>query len=206
MEEIWKQITDYEGLYYISNFGRIKDNTGKIRKTYINNKGYECISLRFQGNKYHHLIHRLVAEYFIPNYNNLTQVNHKDCNKLNNKVSNLEWTDQKDNYKHGMSNYLYSKNEDHYFSKLSNKDVEMINRLYRLGFIRATVARIMNINPSSLEAIEKGISYRELGLDWNIKMQKYKDLPNIKLPCDIRDYFKDNTVLNTLIAQGKVSV
>lgn len=206
MEEIWKQITDYEGLYYISNFGRIKDNTGKIRKTYINNKGYECISLRFQGNKYHHLIHRLVAEYFIPNYSNLTQVNHKDCNKLNNKVSNLEWIDQKGNYKHGMSNYLYSKNEDHYFSKLSNKDVEMINRLYRLGFIRATVARIMNINPSSLEAIEKGISYRELGLDWNIKMQKYKDLPNIKLPCDIRDYFKDNTVLNTLIAQGKVSV
>lgn len=206
MEEIWKQITDYEGLYYISNFGRIKDNTGKIRKTYINNKGYECISLRFQGNKYHHLIHRLVAEYFIPNYSNLTQVNHKDCNKLNNKVSNLEWIDQKGNYKHGMSNYLYSKNEDHYFSKLSNKDVEMINRLYRLGFIRATVARIMNVNPSSLEAIEKGISYRELGLDWNIKMQKYKDLPNIILPCDIRDYFKDNTVLNTLIAQGKVSV
>lgn len=206
MEEIWKQITDYEGFYYISNFGRIKDNTGKIRRTYINNKGYECISLRFRGNKYHHLVHRLVAEYFIPNYNNFAQVNHKDCNKLNNKESNLEWIDQKGNYRHGMNNFLYSKNEDHYFSKLTNKDVEMINRLYRLGFIRATVARIMNVNPSSLEALEKETSYRELGLDWKIKMQKYKDLPNIILPCDIRDYFKDNTVLNTLIAQGKVSV
>ena len=206
MKEVWMQITDYEGLYYISNFGRVKDNKERIRGTYINNKGYECITLRFRKNKYHHLIHRLVAEYFIPKVTNCIQVNHIDCNKLNNRVDNLEWTNQRDNYNHGMKHFLYSKNEDHYFSKLSNKDVEMMNALYKLGFIRATVAKIFNVNPSSLEAIEKGISFRELGLDWNIKRQKYKDLPNIVLPCDIRDYFKDNTVLNILIAQGKVSV
>lgn len=200
------QITNYEGLYYVSNLGKIKDNKGIIRKTYINNKGYECITLRFQRNKYHHLIHRLVAEYFIPNPENYAQVNHIDCNKLNNKVNNLEWINQKNNYRHGKDHFLYSKNEDHYFSKLSNEDVKMINNLYRLGFIRATVAKIFNVNPSSLEAIEKGISFRELGLDWNIEMQKYKDLPNIILPYDIRNYFKDNTVLNTLISQGKVSV
>ena len=64
----------------------------------------------------------------------------------------------------------------------------------------------MDINPSSIEAIEKGISYRELNLDWNIKKQKYKDKDNIVLPKDLRNYFRDNTVLNTLIAEGKVSV
>ena len=80
-------------------------------------------------------------------------------------------------------------------------------KLYELGFTRVTVSRIFNNNPSSLEAIEKGISYRELGIDFKkLKLTKYKDLPNIKLPLDVRDYFRDNTVLNTLIAQGKVSV
>lgn len=81
----------------------------------------------------------------------------------------------------------------------------MIYNLYKLGFTRVTVSRIFGINPSSLEAIEKGISY--LGYNFKeLKLTKYKDLPNIKLPSYIRDYFKDNTVLNTLIAQGKVSV
>lgn len=81
----------------------------------------------------------------------------------------------------------------------------MIYNLYKLGFTRVTVSRIFGINPSSFEAIEKGISY--LGYNFKeLKLTKYKDLPNIKLPSYIRDYFKDNTVLNTLIAQGKVSV
>lgn len=106
-----------------------------------------------------------------------------------------------------MKTFQYSKNENHYFSKLSNSDIPMIYELYKLGFTRATVSKIFKINSSSLEAIEKGISYRELGIDFsNLVLTKYKDLPNIKLPSYIRDYFKDNTVLNTLIAKGKVSV
>lgn len=106
-----------------------------------------------------------------------------------------------------MKNFLYSKNENHLWAKLKNTDIPMIYKLYELGFTRVTVSRIFNINPSSLEAIEKGISYRELGIDFKkLKLTKYKDLPNIKLPLDVRDYFRDNTVLNTLIAQGKVSV
>ena len=65
----------------------------------------------------------------------------------------------------------------------------------------------LNINTSSVEAIEHKISYRELELDFtNVHYTKYKDLPNIKLPSNIWEIFKDNTVLNTLISQGKVSV
>ena len=106
-----------------------------------------------------------------------------------------------------MKTFQYSKNEEHYFAKLKNSDIPIIYELYKLGFTRATVAKIFNVRPSSLEAIEKGISYRELGYNFKaIKLTKYKDLPNIKLPSYIRDYFSDNTVLNTLIAQGKVSV
>ena len=205
--EIWKTIQDYEGLYQVSNTGKVRDLKNHIKSVYKNNKGYVCLSLYYNGKTYHPTVHRLVAKAFIPNPNNYEQVNHKDCNKENNSAENLEWCNQRYNYDKGMKTFQYSKNEEHYFAKLKNSDIPIIYELYKLGFTRATVAKIFSINPSSLEAIEKGISYRELGYNFKaIKLTKYKDLPNIKLPSYIRDYFSDNTVLNTLIAQGKVSV
>ena len=205
--EIWKTIQDYGGLYQVSNTGKVRDLKNHIKSVYKNNKGYTCLSLYYNGKTYHPTVHRLVAKAFIPNPNNYKQVNHKDCNKENNSVENLEWCNQRYNYDEGMKTFQYSKNEEHYFAKLKNSDIPIIYELYKLGFTRATIAKIFNINPSSLEAIEKGISYRELGYNFKaIKLTKYKDLPNIKLPSYIRDYFRDNTVLNTLIAQGKVSV
>lgn len=205
--EIWKKIEDYEGLYEVSNTGKVRDLKGNIKPMFKNNKGYYLLSLYCNGKTHHPTIHRLVAKAFIPNPNNYPQVNHKDCDKANNSIENLERCNQRYNYDEGMKTFQYSKNENHYFSKLRNSDIPIIYDLYKLGFIRATVARIFNIDKSSLEAIEKGISYRELGIDFDkIKLTKYKDLPNIKLPSYIRDYFKDNTVLNTLIAKGRVSV
>lgn len=205
--EIWKKILEYEGLYEVSNTGKVRDLKGNIKPMYKNNKGYLCLSLYYNGKTYHPTIHRLVAKAFIPNPDNYSQINHIDCNKDNNIVDNLEWCNQRYNYDEGMKTFQYSKNEEHYFAKLKNSDIPMVYNLYKLGFTRVTVSRIFNVNPSSLEAIEKGISYRELGINFKeLKLTKYKDLPNIKLPSYIRDYFKDNTVLNTLIAQGKVSV
>lgn len=205
--EVWKTIQNYGGLYQVSNTGKVRDLKNHIKPVYKNNKGYECLSLYYNGKTYHPTVHRLVAKAFIPNPNNYDQINHKDCNKENNSVENLEWCNQRYNYDEGMKTFQYSKNEEHYFAKLKNSDIPIIYELYKLGFTRATVAKIFNVRPSSLEAIEKGISYRELGYNFKaIKLTKYKDLPNIKLPSYIRDYFSDNTVLNTLIAQGKVSV
>ena len=205
--EVWKTIQNYGGLYQVSNTGKVRDLKNHIKPVYKNNKGYECLSLYYNGKTYHPTVHRLVAKAFIPNPNNYDQINHKDCNKENNSVENLEWCNQRYNYDEGMKTFQYSKNEEHYFAKLKNSDIPIIYELYKLGFTRATVAKIFNVRPSSLEAIEKGISYRELGYNFKaIKLTKYKDLPNIKLPSYIRDYFSDNTVLNILIAQGKVSV
>lgn len=205
--EIWKKIQDYEGLYEVSNLGKVRDYKGRVKPMYKNNKGYLCLSLYYKGKTYHPTIHRLVAKAFIPNPSNYNQVNHKDCDKCNNTTDNLEWCNQRYNYDEGMKTFQYSKNENHFYSKLKNSDIPIIYNLYKIGFTRVTVSRIFNINPSSLEAIEKGISYRQLGYNFKVlKLTKYKDLPNIKLPSYIRDYFKDNTVLNTLIAQGKVSV
>lgn len=100
MEEIWKDIKGYEGLYQISNLGRVKSLKRMIKKRKceeitkipsITNKGYYRLPLCKYGKiKYFH-IHRLVAETFIPNLENKPTVDHIDRNKLNNVVSNLRW-------------------------------------------------------------------------------------------------------------------
>ena len=82
--EIWKIIQDYEGLYQVSNTGKVRDLKNHIKPVYKNNKGYMCLSLYYNGKTYHPTVHRLVAKTFIPNPNNYEQVNHKDCNKENN--------------------------------------------------------------------------------------------------------------------------
>lgn len=95
--EIWKDIPGYEGLYQASNLGNIKslnyNNTKKekLLKTKYDKRGYLAIELRNKGKRYYTRVHRLVAMAFIPNPNNYPQVNHKDENKENNNVDNLEW-------------------------------------------------------------------------------------------------------------------
>lgn len=99
--EVWKDIEGYEGLYQVSNFGRVKsleriDSLGrhrreKILKTDINNKGHLSVKLSKNGVRKKYLIHRLVAEEFLPNPEKKPIVHHKDHNKLNNNVDNLVW-------------------------------------------------------------------------------------------------------------------
>lgn len=98
MEEIWKDIPGYEGLYQASNLGRIKSllfNKEKILKAWVQNTGYLTVSL----NNKKFSLHRLIAKTFIENPNNYPIINHKDGNKLNNKVENLEWC----TYKHNLN-------------------------------------------------------------------------------------------------------
>lgn len=121
MKEIWKDIKNYEGLYQVSNLGRVKSlprNTnnqyknGVIRQNIIRGKGYYYINLYNKSTKLF-TIHRLVAEAFIPNPSNLPCINHIDGNKLNNRIDNLEWCSYSNNeihaYKHNLKTPLFKK-------------------------------------------------------------------------------------------------
>lgn len=112
--EIWKDVVGYEKLYQVSNLGRVRSCThevvykngtihthvGKILSLAVNKSGYLQINLYRNGHQKVCLVHRLVAEAFLPNPDNLPCVNHKDENRSNSNVDNLEWCTHEYNSKY----------------------------------------------------------------------------------------------------------
>ena len=150
MEEIWRPIEECED-YYISNFGRVKSykydkDNGKIMKPSRSTKGYLQLDLRLDGRKSEHrvhlAIHRLVARAFIPNPDNLPQVNHKDENKENNCVDNLEWCTNDYNCHYGTkSERVAQKRRKPIYSIDENGNIEEFDGL-------RIAARAMSGNPN----------------------------------------------------------
>lgn len=111
---MWKDIENYEGLYQVNELGEIKSRKGIILKPQLHKDGYFQVALYKDGIRKIFYVHRLVAKAFIPNPDNLPEVNHKDENKSNNTVDNLEWCSRIYNCNYG------SRNEREAFTK-SNK-------------------------------------------------------------------------------------
>lgn len=119
MKEIWKDIPDYDG-YQISNLGRLKSLKRNITMKCNKRGDYNSIGLYNKDGYKRFNIHRLVAQVFIPNPDNLPCVNHIDGNKLNNCVDNLEWCTHSENSKHAYNNNLL-KSETLFKSKKLNQ-------------------------------------------------------------------------------------
>ena len=126
MQTIWKKLTQFP-IYSISNFGDVKnDRTGRIIKPHQNEK-YVGISLvNTEGRKTIRL-HRLIAETFIPNPENKSQVNHKDRDRLNNSISNLEWVSPRENIRHTLTEKVYEN------KNFSIEEICQIIEKYKLG-------------------------------------------------------------------------
>ena len=144
-EEFWKDIKGYEGLYQISNYGRIRSLKFRnkvcekdrviIMKPNLRN-GYFVINLRKNANRKSFQVHRLVAQTFIENPFNYPIVNHIDFNPKNNNVENLEWCTQKQNVNHsrcnmkGKSHKLRDKNYGITYRKKSDKYEVSVKKKY----------------------------------------------------------------------------
>ena len=122
MEE-WRDIAGYEGLYQVSNLGRVRSldrvvecidsirrYKGRMMKQHRKQNGYMECTVQKPGHRKQYLVHRLVAQAFIPNPDNLPEVNHLDENKANNRADNLEWVTQAENNAYGIGYINRSKN------------------------------------------------------------------------------------------------
>lgn len=136
MNEVWKTVI-YQGEEYpkfeVSNLGRIRNvETGRVLKQWVNKNGY-CqinVSLGGRGNTKIFKMHKAVAETFISNPDGKPMVNHIDCDKTNNHVSNLEWATNGENIKHAWDNGLMVSGASKHLRKLSEEQVEYIRNNY----------------------------------------------------------------------------
>lgn len=172
MSEIWKDIEGYEGLYQVSNLGRVKsldriDCRGqhrepKFMKARPTKQGYLRVGLWKNGKVKTVSIHRLVAEAFISK--NFT-VNHKDGNKSNNTVDNLEWMTQKENNIHAYETGLKSQGEQWFNSKFSKEQVIEIRKNYipfSEEYGKNALAKKYNVAPSTIYNIVTKKTYKNV--------------------------------------------
>ena len=164
MNEEWKDIKEYEGLYQVSNLGNVrsldravKDNNrnryqklkGKTLKYCDNGHGYKLVFLNKNSIRRNFYVHRLVAEAFIPNPNNYLEINHKNLDKNDNRVENLEWVTQLENKKHYH-------NTD--FAKLSYKKISEKKRQKKLQQLNQNKERLIQgytIENKTLQELNK---------------------------------------------------
>ena len=143
--------------YEITREGQvINKNTNYILTPQPNGKGYLRVSI---GKKLY-FVHRLVAEKYIPNPENKEQVNHKDGNKLNNHVDNLEWVTNQENRNHAVKNNLHLQGEQCSWSKLTASDVKFIREHPEID--NWDYADLLHVAPSTIEDVKQYRTWKHL--------------------------------------------
>jgi hypothetical protein len=175
---IWKDIEGYVGIYQVSNLGRVKSLSksyfsGKkhsvfksfqemILKDIYNKDSYHQVCLYNQGICEKRYVHRLVAEAFLVNPDNKPEVNHKDGNKSNNNVINLEWSTRLENQKHASKKGLVAKGEKVHGSFLKKEDVLSIRKLYQEGMSQTDISNIFKCSRTNITKIVNNKGWKHL--------------------------------------------
>ena len=173
MNEVWKDIDGFNGYYKVSNMGRVMSVGGvcgsavrrpMIRKAHKSKDGYMTIRLLSGGKDVTTRVHRLVAEAFIENVESKDTVNHKDGNKENNRVDNLEWADRSEQmfhaYKHSLK--LPMRGVQNPQAKLTSEDVSEIKSLYKRQskeFGTVALAKRYGVTNVVIGRVVRGVAY-----------------------------------------------
>ena len=173
-KEIWKDIKGYEGYYKVSSLGNFKsiDRTVKSKKGYMSfrgrllkqsicKKGYWLVYLSKNGTRKTYKSHTIIANHFL-NGSKKKEVNHIDCNKLNNSVVNLEWSTRLENMKHAKINKLVCTGERHGMSKFKDTDIIKIRDMYKDGASTEYLAESYNVAKSTIIRIVKRRTWAHL--------------------------------------------
>lgn len=166
MTEIIKDIKGFEGRYTISNLGVVRSKlTNIVMKPNITKFGYARVNLRKEKSREYksYFIHRLVASHFLSNPTNLPEVNHKDCNRLNNSIDNLEWVSKEDNirhsFKYGSASHKGLRNPN---SKLNLEDIDAIRALRKTRrFYNTQIAKMFRVSSTTIDLIVKNVTWSD---------------------------------------------
>lgn len=171
--ENWKDVKGYEGLYKISESGKIKSLRRKVRSKHglrtkkerilkANRSGrYEKVSLCKEGDCKQYSVHRLVAENFIRIPNKSEVVNHMDGDKLNNHYKNLEWCTPKQNNEHAKKNRLWNNHGiGNRLSKFSKDDVLNIRKEKKLGKTNLEISKVYGVHEATIGKLIRGETYK----------------------------------------------
>ena len=169
-KEEWRPISDYEKLYEVSDFGRVRSSidrvntfAGKILKNSIGGSCYPCVGLYKNGNKRSFLVHRLVIAAFIGPCPKDKQVNHKDGDKTNSRLENLEYVTGSENQLHAYAIGLAShRGENNSRSKLTEENVYEIRRLILEGMPQIQIAARFGVHPATINSIASGKNWAYL--------------------------------------------
>ena len=164
--EIWRDIAGYDGDYQVSTFGRIKSfKNGRVRilKPFIQGD-YIYVELHKGDEGKTMLIHRLVAEAFIPNPDDKPEVNHKDGKKFNCVVGNLEWSTHSENIKHAFDTGLEEakRGESNWQASLTNEQAKYI-RENPDGLTGIELAKKFDVTATVISEIQRGLIYKDAG-------------------------------------------
>ena len=179
--EIWKTIEEFP-MYEVSNLGRIQNTTSKKILRATIKSGYHNICLTNNNYRKTCKVHRLVAMAFIPNLENKSDVNHKDKDKLNNKLSNLEWMTRKENCIHKSKDLIYKSNKNKALLRIDSDTNEIIEKYdsIELAGIWAYNNNFTKTTHNGRNAVGNcvnGLSKRAYGFKWKYE-DKYEDLEN----------------------------
>lgn len=169
MQEIWKPVPGYEGLYDVSNTGQVraldrvvrsrwgtdKPIKGGLKAFAKNSQGYHSVHLYKVGKMGRAYVHRLVASVFLPNPQELPQVNHHDGDKSNNAVTNLEWCTGTSNCTHALRTNLYesAKGQQIASAKLTEAEVREVRELAARGEMHKDIASVFGIGRKAITKI-----------------------------------------------------
>lgn len=175
MQEIWKDVDGFNGLYSVSNLGRVRvaahlSTDGRhfpakmIAVVISKRDGYGRVNMRKNGKPYAATIHRLVANAFIPNPGNKPEINHKNGDKTDNRVSNLEWCTPKENQQHALKMGLRGVHTSGTAKPVAmySKSGELLHQFPSLG----EAARYVNGHITCISRAAAGITKSSYGYKW----------------------------------------